>query len=59
MQVTDLHVTKNIPLPTPAQLMEEVSRTAEQAAFMAESRDVIRDILSGKDSRFLLIVGGP
>ena len=57
MQVTDLHVTKNIPLPTPIQLMEEVNRTTEQAAFMAESRNVIRDILSGKDSRFLLIVG--
>ncbi len=57
MQVSDLHITKNIPLPSPLDLMAEVSRSPEQATFMAESRKVIRDILNGTDSRFLLIVG--
>ncbi|MFC5051053.1 3-deoxy-7-phosphoheptulonate synthase [Rubritalea spongiae] len=56
-QVSDLHVTKNIPLPTPADLMAEVERTAEQATFIAESRQTIRNILEGKDERFLLVVG--
>lgn len=57
MQVSDLHITKNIPLPAPALLQSEVSRSEDQAAFMAESRDIIRAILAGTDPRFLLIVG--
>lgn len=56
-QVTDLHVTKNIPLPAPALLLNEIARTPEQAEFMAESREIIRNILNGTDPRFLLIVG--
>ena len=57
MQVSDLHITKNVPLPTPTSLQEEISRSSDQAAFIAESRNIIRDILNRKDSRFLLIVG--
>ncbi len=57
MQVSDLHITKNVPLPAPAFLQSEVARNDKQAAFMAESRSVIRNILNGTDSRFLLIVG--
>ncbi|MBK1791042.1 3-deoxy-7-phosphoheptulonate synthase [Persicirhabdus sediminis] len=56
-QVSDLHVTSNEPLPTPAALLEEIPRSAEHASFMAESRQIIRDILNGKDKRLLLIVG--
>lgn len=57
MQVSDLHITKNAPLPAPALLQSEIQRSDKQAAFMAESRSVIRDILNGVDPRFLLIVG--
>ena len=57
MQVSDLHVTNNIPLPAPALLLTEIARTPEQAAFIAESRTIIRNILNGDDPRFLLIVG--
>lgn len=57
MQVSDLHITKNVPLPSPAKMMSEISRSNEQATFMAESREIIRNILNGTDSRFLLIVG--
>lgn len=57
MQVNDLHITKNMPLPSPDKLKSEVGRTDQQAAFMAESREIIRNILNGTDSRFLLIVG--
>lgn len=56
-QVRDLHVTKNVTLPTPATLMAEVERTSEQAAFIANSRKIIRNILEGTDERFLLVVG--
>ena len=56
-QVTDLHISSNIPLPAPALLLSEVARTAEQAEFMAESRQHIRNILSGEDQRLLLICG--
>lgn len=57
MQVSDLHITKNAPLPAPALLQSKIQRSDKQAAFMAESRSVIRDILNGIDPRFLLIVG--
>lgn len=56
-QVRDLNVTKNVPLPTPVALMQEVTRTTEQAEFIANSREIIRNILQGTDERFLLIVG--
>ncbi|NNC87429.1 MAG: 3-deoxy-7-phosphoheptulonate synthase [Akkermansiaceae bacterium] len=56
-QVTDLHVVQNVPLPAPAFLLSEVPRSEEQARFVAESREAIRAILTGKDPRFLVIVG--
>lgn len=56
-QVTDLHISSNIPLPAPALLLSEVERTNEQAEFMAESRQHIRNILNGEDQRLLLICG--
>ena len=56
-QVSDLHISSNIPLPTPAQLMSDIERTQAQAEFMAESRQHIRNILNGEDPRMLLICG--
>jgi len=56
-QVTDLHISSNIPLPTPALLISDVARTNEQAEFMADSRQHIRNILNGEDHRLLLICG--
>lgn len=56
-QVRDIHVTKNVPLLAPSALMADITRTPEQAAFIANSREIIRNILNGDDSRFLLIVG--
>lgn len=56
-QVSDLHVVQNVPLPAPAFLLSEVSRSEEQARFVADSRRVIRSILSGEDPRFLVILG--
>ncbi|MGB0992364.1 MAG: 3-deoxy-7-phosphoheptulonate synthase [Akkermansiaceae bacterium] len=56
-QVTDLHISSNIPLPAPALLLSEVERSQKQAEFMAESRQHIRNILNGEDQRMLLICG--
>jgi len=56
-QVTDLHVVRTEPLPSPAQLLNEISRTDAQAEFMARSRADIHGILFGRDPRFLLITG--
>jgi 3-deoxy-7-phosphoheptulonate synthase len=56
-QVRDLNVTKNVPLPTPITLMQDVVRSTKQAEFIANSREIIRNILQGTDERFLLIVG--
>ncbi|NWK54676.1 3-deoxy-7-phosphoheptulonate synthase [Verrucomicrobiaceae bacterium N1E253] len=56
-QVTDLHISSNIPLPAPALLLSEVERSAQQAEFIAESRQHIRNILNGEDHRMLLVCG--
>lgn len=56
-QVTDLHISSNIPLPAPALLLSEIKRSKEQAEFMADSRQHIRNILNGEDHRLLLICG--
>ena len=56
-QVTDLHISSNIPLPAPALLLSEVERSNKQAEFMADSRQHIRNILNGEDQRLLLICG--
>jgi 3-deoxy-7-phosphoheptulonate synthase len=55
--VSDLHIAKNVPLPSPARLQAEIPRSEGQAQFVAESRDTIRRIFSGVDPRFLVIVG--
>ena len=56
-QVSDLHVVRNVPLPAPAFVLSEIRRDAGEAAFVAQSRETIRDILSGDDNRFLVVAG--
>lgn len=56
-RVTDLHISRNVPLPAPALLQSEIPRTAEEAAFVASSRETIGSILFGEDPRFLVVVG--
>ncbi len=56
-QATDVHILNNIPLPSPANLIEEVSPTTEQANLVVQSRKEICDSLFTPNSRFLLIVG--
>ena len=56
-KVTDLHVVRTEPLPTPEELCGQVSRSDAQADFVAKSRDEIHNIIFGTDSRWLLVVG--
>lgn len=56
-QTANLHITANVPLPAPRDLVAEIAPTAAQTAFIAESRREIREILFGSDSRFLVILG--
>lgn len=59
-KVTDVNVLKNDPLPSPAALIQEVSRTEEMAQLVATSRaEIVKSLYSQEeeDSRFLLIVG--
>jgi 3-deoxy-7-phosphoheptulonate synthase len=53
----DLHVVETRPLLSPALLHSELPITEAAAMLVAETRDRIRNILQGRDSRLLVIVG--
>src|SRR5258706_275940 len=55
-RVTDLHVSTNTALPSPRELCQEIPEGDTNAALVADSRSAISRILSGEDSRFLVIV---
>ncbi len=55
--VSDLHIVSNTPLPAPAQFLSEIARNEAQAAFVAESRHEISEIVFRGDPRLLLVVG--
>ncbi|MFP6875149.1 MAG: 3-deoxy-7-phosphoheptulonate synthase [Verrucomicrobiales bacterium] len=56
-RVSDLNIAANIPLPAPALLCHEIARSDTQARFVAQSREELREVIFGKDSRLLLIAG--
>jgi 3-deoxy-7-phosphoheptulonate synthase len=56
-KISDLHVVRTEPLPSPAHMCSEVPRTEEQIEFVGQSRDEIHQIIFGEDTRFLLIIG--
>ncbi|GAA5127744.1 3-deoxy-7-phosphoheptulonate synthase [Luteolibacter yonseiensis] len=55
--VSDIHVSSNLPLPPPADLISRVPREDAQAEFIIRSRREIRDIIFGNDPRLLVIAG--
>lgn len=55
--VSDIHVSSNLPLPSPAELLERVPCDAASAGFVAKSRSAIREIIFGNDPRLLVIAG--
>jgi len=58
MHVTsDINVVENRALPSPAELLAEIPKSATQSAFVTEARSQIRRLIFTDDKRFLLIVG--
>jgi len=56
-RVSDVHVIANTALPSPKEMIAEIPRSDEHAAFVSGSRAAIARTISGADPRFLLIVG--
>ncbi len=56
-QVSDINIVETAVLPAPEYLSREVPCSHKQGNFVAEARKEIGEILSGKDSRLLVIVG--
>ncbi len=57
IRVTDLHVSANTALPAPAALCQEIPGSDKNAALVTEARETMANILSGRDPRFLVVVG--
>lgn len=55
--VTDINITSKTLLPTPIELCKEISKSASDEQFVAESREAINRIIFGDDRRLLVVVG--
>jgi 3-deoxy-7-phosphoheptulonate synthase len=53
----NLRISRTRPLLAPAILEEEIPLTEAAAAFVADTRKAIENIIAGKDSRLLAVVG--
>jgi 3-deoxy-7-phosphoheptulonate synthase len=56
-RVSDIHVSSNLALPSPLELLGRLPRTEQHAQFIVKSREDIRDIIFGSDPRMLVVVG--
>ena len=56
-RVSDVHVIANTALPSPKEMSVEIPRSEAHATFVSKARSEIAATISGKDPRFLLIVG--
>jgi len=57
LPIDDLNVSSNETLITPEQLKRELPLTASALKTVSEGRQVVRDILDGKDHRLFVVVG--
>ncbi|MDH4564580.1 MULTISPECIES: 3-deoxy-7-phosphoheptulonate synthase [unclassified Pseudomonas] len=57
LQIDDLNVASNETLITPEQLKREIPLTDEALGTVANGRQVVRNILDGKDHRLFVVVG--
>lgn len=57
LPINDLNVASNEVMITPAQLKARIPMSDAAAATVVESRQVIRDILDGKDHRLFIVIG--
>src|ERR687884_1266211 len=56
-QVRDLRIERTVPVITPAQLLEELPLSDEQAEVVLRGRDEIGAVLDRADDRLLVVVG--
>ncbi len=56
-RIRDEHVRGTAPLPSPGELFDELPVSESAAANVAASRGAVRQVLSGRDTRPLVIVG--
>lgn len=57
LPIDDLNIASNEVLITPAQLKTKIPLTPAAQATISNSRQVIRDILDGKDQRLFIVIG--
>jgi len=57
LPIDDLNVSSNETLITPDQLKREIPLTAAALATVSKGREVIRNILDGKDHRLFIVIG--
>jgi len=57
MQTDNLRIARTHPLISPAVLEEDLPMSADNAAFVDQSRETIKNIFAGTDPRLLVIVG--
>jgi 3-deoxy-7-phosphoheptulonate synthase len=55
--VSDIHVSSNLALPSPADLLDRLPKSESNAKFVIQSRQAIRGIIFGNDPRLLVIAG--
>ena len=56
-QVRDLRIERTVPFATPAQLLEELPLTDDQAEVVLRGREEVTAILDREDDRLLVVVG--
>jgi len=56
-RTADLHVTGFTELPSPSSLAETLPLGAERGGLVSRTRDEVRDIMTGRDDRLLVVVG--
>ena len=57
LRVSDVNVTINKPLPSPAVMAQDIDKSDNHRNFVADTRQQIHDIIFGSDKRLLLVVG--
>jgi 3-deoxy-7-phosphoheptulonate synthase len=55
--VSDIHVSSNLTLPSPNELLQRLPASESSAALVHQSRQAIREVIFGNDSRLLVIAG--
>ena len=56
-RLEDLNIASFTPLVTPSQLKKELPVSESVSSHVAESRDIIKNIMDGKDHRLAIVIG--